>query len=411
MRIQSYHLHLPHLHIDSNKNLRRLYGLRVVRDVVNKLAFLLFPIFLYETGSALALFPNVASEVQGFLFVSVYFSIYYGFSLLCSIPVANIIGKIGYNRVMVQAYLIRSVSFILLYFSHQSPWFLLPAVLLDAFQSQMYWISYHTLLSKNTLKNHMGSDLGALQLLLQLIAAVTPAIAGIIAVKFGLHYLFLVGVVGPLIAAIVAMTVDVKHERDKVSVKELKSWLKEPEFRQLSLANAGRVWNDLALYFWPLYLFFILGALDKVGYIQSVGLFLAMLMTFFIAPYLDRNKSKKPFLFSGSVLAVVWGVRAFIASVWHITFSDVVDRLTGNFHWLYFDAIFFRRGKGSQALSYFTYRELVVSASALVFYAFFFAAFYFGIGWWVMFGFAVIGSVASLFISQKHEDRFIKYKK
>ena len=43
---RSHHLHLPFLRVDNNKELRALYIMRVLRDLVNQSTFFFLPIFL-----------------------------------------------------------------------------------------------------------------------------------------------------------------------------------------------------------------------------------------------------------------------------------------------------------------------------------------------------------------------------
>ena len=404
-RYREHNLQLPHIHIqvDSNANLKFLYGVRVSRDLVNKLALFFMPVFLFEFGrtSGVYSFTGHSEMVQGMIAIGVHYILYGIIAILTAIPLAQLVRKIGHQKTMVFSYLFRLVALLLLFLTSVNPYLIFVALLFDGMQSNMFWPSYHTLLSKNTLKNHMGQDLGILQFLLQLVAAISPAISGLIAVMIGLEFIFLVAIVGTLIGLIFTLFLDIKMDRDKVSLKEFISWLKERRFRKLTLTYAGRYINDAALYVWPLYIYIFLGSVDKVGYLYTISLFIAMMFTFFISVYIDHNKSKKPYILSGGILTLLWLVRTQFLSVISIAVIDVVDRLTANFHWLFYDMVLMRRSKGRDALSYFVYREMILQFTAILFWSVFILFFIFDFGWNSLFLFASVGVMLTLMIREK----------
>ncbi|MCA9368767.1 MFS transporter [Candidatus Woesebacteria bacterium] len=406
-RYREHHLQLPNIHIqaDSNDNLKFLYGVRVSRDLVNKLALFFMPVFLFEFGrtSGLYSFTGHTAMVQGMIALGVYYILYALIALTSAIPLAQLVRKIGHQKTMVFSYLVRLVALLLLFLTTTNPYLIFLAVFFEAIQSNMFWPSYHTVLSKNTLKNHMGQDLGILQFLLQLVAAISPAISGLIAVLVGIEFIFLVAIVGTLIGLIFTLFLDIKIDRDSVSLKEFLSWLKERRFRKLTLTISGRYINDAVLYIWPLYVYIFLGSVDKVGYLYTISLFIAMMFTFFIGVYIDHSKSKKPYFFSGGVLTVLWLVRTQFLSVVSIALIDVVDRLTSNFHWLFYDMLLMRRSKGRDALSYFVYREIILNLTAIFFWSVFMLFFIFDFGWNSLFIFASVGVMLTLMIREKEQ--------
>ena len=404
-RYRDHHLHLPHIHIhtDDNQNLRFLYGVRVARDLVNKLAFFFLPIYLFQLGttSGLYAFTGLPIFTQGVLALGVHYMLYGTIGALLAIPVAQMTGRIGYQKSMIFSYILRLIALLFMFMSATTPWVIFIAVLFDGVQSALFWPSYYTVLSQNTLKNNMGQDLGVLQFLLQLVAVVSPAISGYIALVSGLESLFLVALVGNLIGFILTLNMTLKYQRDVVSYKEFFSWLKEKRFKKLTLSLAGRYINDAALYVWPLYVFIFLGSVDKVGYLYTISLFIAMMFTFFVSVYIDHTKSRKPFFLSGGVLAALWLIRTQFLSILGIAIIDVVDRLTSNFHWLFYDMIMMKRGKGTNALSYFAYREIILNVTSIIFWFIFILFFVVGLGWDSLFLFAAIGVALSVLMKDK----------
>ena len=377
--------------------------MRVARDLVNKLALFFLPIFLFEFGrtSGLYAFTGVSEFKQGIISLGAYYFLYGLVALVTMVPLAQNIKKIGHQRTLVLSYCLRLASLALLYRVTTYPPLIFVALVFDGVQSNLFWPSYYTILSKSAVKNRMGQDLGVLQFLLQLVGVVSPAVSGIVAMIAGFESIFLVAIIGTLLGLLCTLFMDIKQERDSISFSEFRSWLTEPQYRKLTFSMVGRYINDAALFVWPLYVFIFLGALDKVGYLYTISLFIAMMFTFFATVYIDHSKTRKPFFLSGGLLSLLWLARTQVFSIFSIALVDVVDRLTANFHWLFYDMILVRRGKGKNALSYFVYREMIISATAMLFWLLFVLFFLVNLGWNSLFLFAAVGVMLSLLMKDK----------
>lgn len=404
-RIQSHHLHLPFYHIDDSRNMRLLFATRIIRDIVNKVSLFFLPIFLFQLGQnieflsqlGLQSFQKGAIILGGFYFLAKILSFIFG------IPLGNLIQKIGYHKAFTYSYLLRLIEFLALYFSVQQPLLLLVAIVLEAIQSNIFWCSYLTILSKNALKNNIGKDLSLLQFALQIIATVIPAGAGLIASWLGLEVLFLLGFTGTLIAFIFASQMTLNNDQSRVSWKELKTWFADATFSKLAVAQAGRYIHDSILFLWPLYVYLIFGTVEKVGFLYTISLFLVLTITVFGGTYVDRSKTKKPFYMSGGVMSFLWLCRIQAFSVVSIALIDAFDKLLSNFHWLYYDTIFLRRGKGKKALAYFVYTEMANTLATATFWLLFLIFFLFFNSWTAIFIFAAIGVMMSTLISDRDE--------
>jgi MFS family permease len=400
---RGYHLHLPHLHLDDGKDLRLLYSVRVVRDMVNKLSLFFLPIFLYNFGSTSSVFEflGVNAFQRGMVLIAFYFLMQRAVMFFTAIPLGQLTNRIQHARAFILSYVLRLIFFLSMYLVTDLPWLLLVAIVFEAVQTNLFWNSYHTTLSQFTLKKNVGQDLGLLQFLLQLATVISPAIAGIVAILTGLSTLFLFGLIGTLVGLVLTLSMNFKSLDDDVSWAEFRTWLRERAFRRLSLSFAGRYVNDSVIFLWPLYVFLILGTVDRVGYLYTLSLFLAMIVTFFVSLYIDQARSKRPFFMSGGFLTLMWFVRTQVFTPWGIALVDMFDKLAANFHWLYFDMIFIRRSKGSQAFSYFIYREMIMGLTAMVFWSVFALFFIFNVGWQSLFILGAVGVMMSLLIKDK----------
>jgi MFS family permease len=411
-RNRAHHLHLPNYTFDDNKNLRLLYGIRVVRDLANKMALFFLPIFLFNIGRETnflsfldTLFNTSFSSFQrGMLTISFYYIAYGIVGFLSSIPAGKTLGKIGYQRSFVLSFMSRALVFLFLFLSKSNPIYLIPSMILDGLGAQFFWGGYYSLLSRSAHKKNMGKDLGLIQFLLQVVAVISPAISGFIAYLVGLEYLFLVGMVLALSSSILALMMDSKIHKNSISFKQFISWAKEKRFIKLGVAYSGKYMSDTLIYLWPLYVFFLLGSVDRVGYLYTLSLFLAMFFTFFIGKYVDQHKDKKPFYLSGGFISMLWLLRTQVFSVWSIALVDTFDRLATNVYSLFFDTIFMKRGKGHSSDEYFIYSEMMLSFSKVIFWSLFGLFFIFFSSWNSLFIFAGVAVLIGLLVSDKHHE-------
>lgn len=397
-RIKDHHLHLPHFTFDNTKNLRMLFGIRVVRDLVNKMSMFFVPVFLYTIGSTTQLLSGLPwdSFQKGMLLLSSYYIIHGIIGFLMGVPAGILYRTIGYQRSFVFSFLFRCLFFILFYFSRENPIYLLVAVVLDAVNAQLFWGGYYSLLSKNALKKNMGKDVGMLYTLIQIVAVISPAISGYLALIAGIEVLFLIGLVLTMVSSIFAISMDSETNKNSVSFKEFFKWIHEVRFIKLGASFMGKYVYDASIYIWPLYIFLLLGSIDKVGYLYTVSLFLAMVFTYFIGNYVDSHKNKKPFYYSGGLLSAITALRSFVISVWSIAFIDTFDKLVSNVYNIYFDTMFMRRGKGHSADSFFIYREMLLNIATVIFWGFIALFFIFFSGWQSLYLLASVGVLVGL---------------
>ena len=361
-RVAEHHFHLSFFTSDLKAEMRVLYAIRVLRDMVNKCSLFFFPIFLFTFGR------DTWGKVGGLSAFSVGFLTLAGFYILerliiglSAIKIGQYVVKVGHQKSMIFAHLIRAMSFGLLMLVTQNPWLIIPIALLEGIQSNFFWPSYYTLLSRYAHTSRLGADLGVIRFLLQLVAAISPAVAGLMALKLGFGSIFFLSIVLEMIALLFSFKIPATQEKDRVSVTEFGQWFAETRFQKLGISEAGRYIHDVVLFIWPLVIFTYLKTVEKVGYLSTIVLFISLVLSLLFGAILDKLKSRKPYQFSGGLLSFLWLIRTQLSTVWGFLVVDVVDKFVASFHWLFYDLILFKRGKGSQAYSYFLYREILLS--------------------------------------------------
>jgi hypothetical protein len=404
---QSHNFHFPRITIDGSKNMKLLFAIRVVRELANKFALFFLPVFLFQLGQETSLFSNLglSSFQSGVLLLSGYFALTRAIVFFVLIPAGNFMKKYGFSASFMLSFLSYAIELIALRFSPENINWIILAIPADAIATALMWGGFNTLLSKGARKSRMGKDLGFMQVLLNLTWLIAPALSGMVIYLFGYEILFSIGVAMVAVGSFISYFIDFPNEKDKISVKELSFWLNDWRFWKLGVSIVGKAIYDNAIYIWPLYVFLLLGNTEKVGIVYSLSFLVSMILSLSIGIRLDHEIKKKPFFISGGILSSLWLIRSQILGFWSIAVTDAIDKITGNFHWLFFDRVLMNRGKGREAFSYFTYREMIISFASALFWAIFAFIFLFSsMEWNGLFLVGAIGTLMSLLISKKHED-------
>jgi len=325
-------------------------------------------------------------------------------AFISAIWVAQQTIKLGTKHAFIMGHISYALFVAFLFLSQSNPYWIFLAVMIDGFQINYFWNSYHYSLSRNSDHHKIGSNLGIINFLLNLITMISPALGGLIITGLGYSNLFLLGLVLIIIALIFAILMDNVKVRDKISWEEFSTWMMEPGFRRLGTTFVGRYFNDGMLQMWPLYIFILLGTSAKVGFLYSFSLILAMLISYSVGAVIDKRKNRKPFIVSAGILSFFWIIKSFVVGFWSIVVVNTLDRITSSFHWLFFDRVWIARGKGREGLSYFTYRQMITSAAAIMFWSLVFFLFYFfGEAWVSLFLIAAVGVLLTLLVKE-HQD-------
>ncbi|MFZ5438282.1 MAG: MFS transporter [Patescibacteria group bacterium] len=388
--------------------MKLLFAIRVVRELANKFALFFLPVFLFQLGQEIRFLSTefgLTPFQGGVVLLAGFFILARLLIFFLLIPSGKFMKKYGFSASFMLSFLTYAIELIALRFATQNPNWLWLAIPADAMSTALMWGGFNTLLSKGARRSRMGTDLGFMQVLLNLTWLVAPALSGFVIFIFGYETLFSIGVAMVAVGSFLSYFIDFAQEKDNISLKEFKFWLNDWRFWKLGISLVGKAFYDNSVYIWPLYVFLLLGNTEKVGIVYSLSFLVSMILSLFVGLRLDSEIKKQPFFVSGGILSFLWYIRSQILGFWSIALTDAIDKITGNFHWLFFDRVLMNRGKGREAFSYFTYREMIVSFATVIFWLLFVVIFLFSsMEWNGLFLVAAIGTLLSLLISKKHED-------
>lgn len=167
-----------------------------------------------------------------------------------------------------------------------------------------YWPAYHVIICLFGEKKKTGSTIGAIYLLTNIIAVISPIIGALIIEYMGTMYLFMASIIFILFSLIPLNKMD--NHKTRIDLK-YGSIMKE----------VFSVKNRLPFYvegisgyingvFWGLYLYIILQSVISIGIIASLVTLITGIIMFYIGKIIDKNKKlRKRFLAFGTALSTI----------------------------------------------------------------------------------------------------------
>lgn len=404
-------LSFPWFELDSGKDLRLLYLMQMLRVFVDKYALFFVPIFLFQLGFSWqgdtpAWLPAWLAGLSGLQLGMVVVAGFYGalrLTMMFLLPLcAHLLTTVGNRLTMVVAYGFFALTIISLNFAQDIPRLLFMAIISYAGFEAFVITSERMIMASNSLRSRLGKDISVSQFVIQLANMVAPLMGGAVIVYLGYQTLFMSSLILVMGLVIAATHLSGRSYRTELSFKTASPLLTNIDFQRMIVSTLGRYMVLVALLFWPIYLYLLLGGVDRVGYLYSASFFMAMLFSLAAGVNIDGQKTRRPFFGSAGVVATLWVSRIFIYNPFTIAFVDALDRLAGNYHWLFYDTLLFKAGKVRNTLLFFVTREIVLSFLAVCLYVIIAALFIFLIdGWQSLFVLAAVGVLLSLLLNGK----------
>ncbi|KKU23101.1 MAG: hypothetical protein UX35_C0010G0019 [Microgenomates group bacterium GW2011_GWA1_46_15] len=345
------------------KGLKWLFSAQLLRGAAQQMAGLFIPLYLYTRIHSIGFF-NISffahvSDLQKTVFLTcAFFLVMRLVTLVTIFPLSRFIRMVGLVKSMFIGNLLNMGMYLALYMANTNAWFLVLAAVLEGFVVTLYWVPYYTQFVVHAELKHLGQDVGALAFLDKLVRIGMPMLGGIIAASLGFRMLHLASAILFLLAAVV---------------------------------------DDAVFLLWPIFIFFIVGTVERVGYVYSLVLFVSLVIAYFMGWYLGKHKGRTLFVLCSSLLSALWVARIFVQQVWHIITIDLVDRLAVGVYEPIFDTVFFRKSRGKHVYHIQIYREVVNSLAAICIWSIIILFFILPFGWtgaFLLAGFGILLSIA-----------------
>lgn len=334
------------------------------------------PIFIFLIGQA------EGGLIDGLRLVLIYLFLQrLGISIL-ALGVTKVVAKLGFRISLLLGSVLLVFYYLIPGVWGEQVWVVYLMASISAVAIPFYWLSRHSILSMDGQKGKRGTEVGLVTLLTRGSAMLSPVVGGVILGLFGFKVLFIVGAVIVVFSSVPPFFMDHHVKDGSVSVKGFLGWAKDKKNLHRLSGFVGEGWEGVvSAFFWPVYIFLIVGSFEVLGGMISAVLLLSSLMVFLAGRVFDRDRAKggmedeKKYWFAGSVLVVLRVLRAFFGTLWGLFGLDLVTKLISPYYWVPFSSYIYSMGQKGKTLSVYAYRSVIYSLGVVVLT---------GILWWVM---------------------------
>lgn len=348
--------------------MRALYLSVLLMNVADSLLSIFVPIFLYQLGYAI---PRI-------LFF--YWLGHLG-SVVGAISISNAVRRVGPKSAMLMA-----TPFLIAYYlglrvlpENPALFWLLPFLL--AARTLLYNFGFDWQYFQNMTKEKSGRQYSWMSILTIAGGVVAPVLAALIIRFYGFGLLFASGAVLLIGSALPLFFVGnglSPSRPERLSVVAVGKLISDRAWRRPLASFAGYAIDfSIALVVWPLFLFFILGSTEQVGYVVAVSAFVTALVIALVGKLTDQYRLR-PLLRVVTALHVVgWIASALVrlpVAVWVV---NTYRRLT---EWLVlvpWGAAFFRYLSPENYWLSIIARDLVFNGARVIILPLFMAIFTF----------------------------------
>lgn len=281
-------------------------------------------------------------------------------------PLAGLLtARIGFRRSIVVAQVALIVKLLCFSLTNSASWFLVPALFAGGVFTSLYYVAFHALFVTDGVHRKIGEQFGTIAMVGQMAEITSPLFAGLLIERFGFSLMFLTAVVILSFSVVPLFLMEHHLKRDRrFSMRDVAGYLRSNEL--LQHAALWRYVEDAILaFFWPIYLFLVVGSYAVVGAIGSVTAIASAVMVYVAGRIYDRRPLRRVYPAASLVVGVSWILRFLSTSAITAGVSDVIHRLVSPLWSMKIRRAELVAGERIPGISFGVAHELVVSAAAL----------------------------------------------
>jgi hypothetical protein len=373
-------------------SLNSMYWNVFLRGIGTSLMGLFVPVYIFLIGK------DMGGVVTGLRLLVLYLIIQRVLLFLVTIPMVKLVERLGF-RVSV----LLGSSFLVLYYlvpiwGGESVWAVVMMALVAVVSIPLYWLSRHSLLSGDGVSGKLGKQVGMVTLLDRGAGILAPVVGGVVVTLFGFKVLFALGAVMVMFSCVPLFYMKHHTKDGQISWKSFLEWIGDKDKKHLGKAFAGEgIDGAVSGFFWPVYVFVLVGSLEVLGGLTSLSLLAAMVTTYLAGRLFDKSRAKggledeKAYWWSGGVVSVLRVLRASVSSVFGLLGVDVLTKILSAYYWVPYGGYLYSAGKVNGGLKLYAYREMVYSLFVVVVAVAIFFVSAFSWRWWGIFGVSAVG--------------------
>lgn len=190
---------------------------------------------------------------------------------------------------------------------------------------------YHIDFSGASDGDHLGRELGATHLISSLSNMAAPFLGGLLIAAIGFQFSFALGAILLFLAIAPLFYFPARRASPDLSSKTIIRYLLYRPLIPFTVSGAGYAMETMVgRIMWPLFIFLILGSVESLGAVMSLGLLAGALVTFYMGFLSDVGRRRKIILWSSSILSVIWAARAFLFRPLLIAASEPLGYAAGS---------------------------------------------------------------------------------
>lgn len=297
------HEHIHHFGFFGNREMTSLYVMLAILSFAASLVGVFVPVYLYELGYEIW-------QVLLFYFLRAAWFVVLGIALL------PLLRRMSDKMMMSLA-----IPFLILFFmglsrlngDHLLFWFL-PAAW--ALYMQLFWVGFHLDFSGAADEGKVGREVGLRNMFMMIAAFAGPIVGGFLIAYVGFSYTFLIGSFLLLLALVPLFFFPKRKMPRGLHLKAIIKNLRNPKTRAYRWSAVGFANEKMGAWVvWPLFIFIVIGSVEKFGALYSVGFLAAAVMTYLMGSMTDAGRGKRIMRWTVPLHSAIWFIRPFWTTV------------------------------------------------------------------------------------------------
>lgn len=293
------------------------------------------------------------------------------FILLDSVYIVAIILAVlpFFRRLSDKTLMLASLPFAALYylgldFIKELPLLFYFLPLLHASYAIFFNTGYHINFTGASDGDYLGREIGARHLISSLTHMAAPFLGGLIIASIGFKYTFAFGAALLFFAITPLFYFPAHRASPDLSRKTIIKYLFYKPIMPFTVSGAGYAMETIiGRITWPLFLFIILGSIESLGAIISLGLLAGVFVTFYMGFLSDAGKRRKIILWSSVFLSAIWAARYFLFRPVLVSISEPLGNAVGNSLGVAWESQYYRIARSvPDGASFILSRELLYNA-------------------------------------------------
>ena len=282
------------------REISELFGTTTLMEFATAMVAVFEPIFLYSIGFSL-------------FEILVYYTIVYIVYFLIVPFAGKWIKSNGFEHCIMYSSFFKIFYYLLLFALSYNSWLIIGVGFTNILARAFFWPAYHCDFAMYCSTSKHGRAIGSKYVMSALIRVIGPIIGGFIAHFWGFGILFVIVAVLNVISHLFTFSTVEKFEPEPFSYIDCFKRLFAKRNRKKLLAYIGLAEEQVHLYFWPVFIFIIVGSVSDVGLIIGVSSLVLALVTLYIGRITDKN-NKKAVLKTGTFIhSIVWLMRTLVS--------------------------------------------------------------------------------------------------